>query len=126
MEDNIVKYTLSRNAYQVFKDMIDLRKRDIMAKVQSEIDAVDAEFEQDLALKRAEYEEIEKQIREDVLKSGTSVKGDYWHFVYSKGTVTWNSQALEGYCKAHPELLEYRREGKPSVAVKASKGQVAQ
>ena len=123
MEDEIVRYTLARNAYQTFKDMVEVLKKDIIAKVQPELDAIDAQFADELLSKRADYEEIEKQIRGDVLKAGQSFKGDYWHFVYSKGPVTWNTQALEGYCKAHPELLEYRKEGKPSVAVKPSKGQ---
>ena len=53
---------------------------------------------------------------------GETVKGDHLQAVWSKGRASWDDKALMGYTKAHPELLEFRKQGEPSVSIRSTSG----
>ena len=60
---------------------------------------------------------LEVEIKQDVLRLGESVSGEY-AAVYNKGRISWNNEAMEGYAAAHPEVLQFRKVGKPSVSIR--------
>jgi hypothetical protein len=57
-------------------------------------------------------------IKQDVLEHGETVKGEYLQAVWNKGRVSWNAKALVGYAVSHPEILELRKFGDPSVTIR--------
>jgi hypothetical protein len=58
-------------------------------------------------------------IKAAVLDLGNSVKATHLHAVWSKPRVSWDTKSLDGYAVAHPELFAFRKEGKPSVSIRA-------
>jgi len=61
---------------------------------------------------------MEDNIKERVLLAGETVSGSVLKAVFNKGRTKWDTKALDGYAKAHPELLEFRSEGKPYVSIR--------
>lgn len=108
------------------RDVIMLEKQRLLDEILTpEIKARMAEIESEFAQKaeavNANIAALEAEIRQDVLAHGASVKGAVLHAIFSKGRITWDTKALEGYATAHPELLAYRREGEPSVSIRVAK-----
>ena len=91
----------------VYTDEIKAKIADITAEFSVQSEAVN----ENIAI-------LEANIKDEVKSSGASVKGKFVHAVFTKGRVTWDSKALDGYTKAHPELTEYRKEGEPSVSLR--------
>jgi len=61
---------------------------------------------------------LEAEIKADVKAAGTSVKGKYFHAVYVKGRVTWNTDKMDAWLVDHPFLREARKEGEPSITLR--------
>jgi hypothetical protein len=95
-----------------------LRAALIPYEVQEELKAIDAEQKTTLDSMTQGIEQLKAQIKEEVIKKGETVKGEHLMAVYSKGKVTWNNKGLEDYAIAHPEVLDFRKIGEPSVAIK--------
>jgi len=90
--------------------------RDIDANLETEFEHRFYRIESGI---NAKVEAVKNHVKE--LKE--SVKGASLHAVYSKGRVSWNDDALKGFAAVHPEILPFRKEGEPSVAIKSVKGE---
>lgn len=110
-----------RNAAEVTRLDYEAKRAEILRSVQAELDALEAEYEPLLESARARAEALEAEIREAVLAHGATVKGSVYQAVYVRGRVTWDNQKLDKYAKEHPEILAYRREGEPSISLRAVK-----
>ena len=64
---------------------------------------------------------MKMQIQQAVLEIGKTVRGSALMAVYSKGRVTWDTRALDGFAAAYPELLPFRRQGEASVTFREVK-----
>lgn len=64
---------------------------------------------------------LENLIIDEVLKRQEGMKGEFLQAVYSKGRTTWDAKRLDGYALAHPEILELRKTGEPSVTIRRVK-----
>jgi len=87
-------------------------------EIKMELSALDVEYDQMAEVAENKLSAIKAQVKELVIESGESIKGEFVQAIYSKPRTTWNSKALEGYAMAHPEILEARKIGKPSVRFK--------
>ena len=56
-----------------------------------------------------------------MLAGGATAKGVHLMAVWAKGRETWDTSRLAGFAVAHPELLELRKIGEPTVAIRAIK-----
>ena len=90
----------------------------ITAEIKAKIAEIEAEFSGKGEAVSEKINALEAEVKELVKQAGKSVKGQFLHAVFTKGRVTWDSKALDGYAKAHPELSEYRKEGEPSVSLR--------
>lgn len=61
---------------------------------------------------------ITTEIKSEVLKVGESVRSDTYQAVYAKGKTTWDTEGLNGYALAHPEIESLRNVGKASVSIR--------
>ena len=93
----------------------------ILATVQEQLDALEAEYTPKLSAAVENANTITQAIKAAVIEQGASVKGAYLQAVYTKGRVSWDSKALEGFSAAHPEILTFRKVGEPSVSVRGLK-----
>lgn len=60
----------------------------------------------------------ERELKALVLESGASVKGNVVQAVFTKGRVSWDTRALDGYAAGHPEVAQFRKQGEPSVSIR--------
>lgn len=65
---------------------------------------------------------LDAEIRAEVLAAGTTAKGTSLICTWNKPRVSWDTKGLDGYAVAHPELNAFRKEGEPSVTIKAVRG----
>ena len=98
-------------------------------EVQKALAAIEAEAKEQKAALDLEYvgkgeavdaniTGLEEKIKEAVQAGGQSVKGRYLQAVWSKPRVTWDTRQLDEFASAHPEILPFRKEGKPSVSIR--------
>jgi hypothetical protein len=91
----------------------------IVAPVQDRIDDLEALYAEKTQALIEEIAIREGGIKDSVVALRESVKGSLLHAVYAKGRVSWDNGKLEGYAAAgHPEILDFRSEGKPSVSMR--------
>jgi hypothetical protein len=97
------------------------RRADILNAVQPQLDDLDREIKPRLAVAELQAAQLEGQIKVLVIGAGESVKGARLHAVYSKGRVTWDGKKLDGMMSLIPQLADARKEGEPSVTIRAVK-----
>lgn len=112
--------------YHAQRDLLILDKQKaidsiLTPDVKKQIADVEAEFNDKAAAVVENISALEEGIKQDVLGEGETVKGLRLQAVWSKGRVSWDDKALTGYAKAHPELNEFRKQGDPSVSIRANK-----
>lgn len=101
------------------RDLLSLdKKAAIPAEVQAILDEIEAEFAPKQEALSAEIEQLEQAVKADVLETGETAKGGSLQAVYTKGRVSWDTRALDGYAKANPAIAEYRKQGDPSVSIR--------
>jgi uncharacterized protein YifE (UPF0438 family) len=94
------------------------RRELVMEQVRAQLEAVDAEFGEMLREADEEVSRLEGEVKEAVRTVGQSVKHEGIHAVYVGGRVTWDNRRLGHYAETHPEVLEFRRVGNPSVSIR--------
>ena len=97
------------------------KRAEIMKAVQARLDDLAAEFEPLIKSAEERAADLEIEIKRDVLTQGASIKGRRLHAVFSTGRVSWDTEALNAYALAHPEVGEFRRQGQPSVSLRVVK-----
>lgn len=112
-----------RAAVDVARMDYESKRKDILKKVQAELDALEAEFQPTLEGAEANAAALEAEIRNDVLLRGESLHGGVYQAIYVKGRVSWDNQGITDYAAAHPEVLRFRKEGQPSVSLRIAGGQ---
>ena len=97
------------------------KRQALLAPIQEELNALEAQF---TVLKVAQDSLIaaaEAEVKADVVALGESVKGATLHAIYAKGRSSWDTGKLEGFAAAHPEILQFRKIGEPSVSLRILK-----
>jgi len=90
-------------------------------EIRQKMDDIETEFAPLLANVQERIAKVESAIKEAVLQSCKTVKGRSLQAVWSKPRVTWDTKALDGYVAAHPEVEQFRKEGRPSVSIRLVK-----
>ena len=127
MTEAQIKELLDRLAeYQSQRDAANIEKQALIDEVYTpEIKQRMADIEAEFAGKTETVNEniaaLEAEIKQAVINHGASVKGSFFHAVFAKGRVSWDTKSLDGYAAAHPELIAFRKEGDPSVSIRTAK-----
>jgi len=87
-------------------------------EIKEKLAEIDAEFDPKVDELAQQKSMLEGDIKHEVLSAGRTVKGTYHSFVWSKPRVSWDTKALDSYALAHPEIVQFRAEGAPSVSVR--------
>lgn len=98
-----------------------LKDKAIPAEVKMALAEIDDEYQKALDAAHQSYTEAEAAIKTAVAEHGETVKGQFLQAVWSKPRVTWDAKALDGYAINHPELFAFRKEGAPSVSIRATR-----
>lgn len=87
-----------------------------LAGLKTAYEEAKAQFERDTAEARTTIEDMEAEIKEEVLARGETVKTDYMTVTWNKGKTSWDGKLLEGYALAHPDILAAKKVGAPTVS----------
>ncbi|NOK58515.1 MAG: hypothetical protein GFH27_549279n321 [Chloroflexi bacterium AL-W] len=94
------------------------RRDEILKSVQAKLDALKDEYQPLLDAADERISDLEATIKASVTAHGVSVRHRDFHAIYSRPRVSWDTKALDGYAASHPEIRDFRKEGKPSVSLR--------
>ena len=96
----------------------DEKRRSIQATIQSELDALDAEYQPLKNNLSEQSSALEAEIKQETLVTGATIHGAHMMAVWAKGRVSWDSKQLEGMIAIIPQIAAARKEGEPSVSLR--------
>ena len=100
---------------------VDSKRSEIMAIVQEELDALDAETIPQIQAMQKAITDLTEKIKTETLKEGQSIKGSRFHAIYTKGRTSWDTNSLDGYAVAHPEIARFKKVGEPSISIRPTR-----
>ena len=104
------------------RDVLNLQKKELIDQVltpeiRARLEEIEAEFAGKLEGAEANIAALEEEIRQTALQHGASVRGAFLRVVWHKGRVSWDTQSLDRYAQAHPEVGAFRKQGEPYVSI---------
>lgn len=123
MADEIIEKLDRLANFMAQRDVLGLQKQELIDQVLSpeikaRLEEIEAEFAGRLEAVQANIDELEAEIRQDVLHHGSSVRSEFLRVEWHKGRVSWDTHSLDGYARAHPEIVAFRKQGEPFVSIK--------
>ena len=105
-------------------DALNLKKQALIDsiltdEIKQQLAEIDAEFAPEYEAVSEKTTTLEQEIKADVILAGETVKGDHLMAVFNNGRVSWDTKGLDGVLAVMPELEKFRKEGAPSVAIRA-------
>jgi 5-methylcytosine-specific restriction endonuclease McrA len=98
------------------------RKNEILTpEMQVRLNAIDKEYVELAEPLDEAISAIRARIKERSEQYRLTVKGSGFQVVWRNGPVRWDTKGLDEYAKTHPEVLQYKREGKGSAAILPAK-----
>jgi hypothetical protein len=108
-----------RNAAEFTRLDHETKRAEILKQIQAELDALDAEYEPVLEAAQENIAALENEIKTDVLLFGESVSGGMYRACYTQGRVSWDNEGMAKYAMLHPDVLQFKKQGQPSVSLRA-------
>ena len=107
---------------QAQRDLLEMQKKELIRQVLgpdllAQLEEIEDEFASSVEGVDLNIAQLEREIRQEVIDHGATVKGEYLRAVYNRGRITWDSEKLEHMAQFVPEILGYRREGKPYISI---------
>jgi len=123
LENLLDAYTAKRQEYDAFQLHCAAQTAEILAAIPVELREalakVDAARDAGARQLQADIDALAATLKSAVGAAGHTVKGTDYQVVYSRGRVSWDTRALEGYAAAHEELYQFRLESEPTVSIRA-------
>jgi hypothetical protein len=88
--------------------------------VKARLADVEAEFAQKAEAAASNIQALEAEIKAETLGVGETVRASGIQAVWNKGRQTWDSKGLSSYSESHPDILQFRKEGEPTVTIRRS------
>ena len=107
-----------RNAIEFTRLDYETKRSNILKQIQSELDALDAEYQPALEAAGDNISALENEIKTDVLLYGESVSGGMYRASYTQGRVSWDNEGMAKYAAIHPDVLQFRKQGQPIVSLR--------
>ena len=86
--------------------------------IKAELNAIEAERSTSLDAANEGMNKIQAEIKSDVVNHGSTVKSEHIQAIFVNPRITWDTKRLDGYAAAHPEIVQFRKIGKPTVRLK--------
>jgi len=110
--DNLVGIELLNAEKQALIDTV------LTPEIKEKLAEIDAEFTPKVDALNSRNTTLIDTVKGEVLATGQTLNGSYHQAVFTKGRVSWDTKALDGYAAAHPEVATFRKEGQPSVSIR--------
>lgn len=120
-QDKLDKLTeLYAESDMVHARYAELRNEIVPAEIAAKLDDLAAEEKGATAAIEEVIAALTDEIKAEVIAAGATVRGQYAQAIYTKGRVSWDTKALDGYAAGHPEIAPFRKIGAPSVSIRWS------
>lgn len=120
-EDALAFYsTLVNSKDNLQAEMQEAIDQAIPQEVKDQIEDIKAELQPKIDRLNQEISLYEGRLKEYVIQVGETLKGEYHMVVPAKGRTTWDTKGLDGYSKAHPEILAFKTTHDPSASIRKS------
>lgn len=116
--EKLERFSNLRNAAEFTRLDYETKRKEILQQIQLELDALDAEYKPVLEAAEENITTLENEIKTDVLLYGESVSGGMYRACYSQGRVSWDNDGMARYAASHPDVLQFRKQGQPSVSLR--------
>jgi DNA-binding Lrp family transcriptional regulator len=116
--EKLERFSNLRNAAEFTRLDYETKRKEILKQIQPELDALDAEYQPVLEAAHENMEALENEIKTDVLLYGESIAGGMYRACYTQGRVSWDNEGMIRYAAAHPDVLQFRKQGQPSVSLR--------
>lgn len=94
------------------------RREEILTpEMQANLDKIDEEYSELAEPLDESISALRTCIKKRTEQYRLTVKGSGFQTVWRSGPVMWDTKGLDEYAKSHPEILQYRKEGKGSAAI---------
>jgi hypothetical protein len=108
--------------FQAQRDVLNLQKKELIDQILSEeikarLEEIEAEFATRMEAVEENIALLEEEVKAEVIRHGATVRGTFLRAVWNKGRISWDSHGIERYAKSHPEVLGFRKQGKPYVSI---------
>jgi hypothetical protein len=109
-----------RNAAEFTRLDYETKRTVILKQIQAELDALDSEYKPVLEAAEENIAVLENEIKTDVLLCGESVSGGMYRASYTQGRVSWDNEGMTKYAALHPDVLQFRKQGQPTVSLRVA------
>jgi hypothetical protein len=116
--EKLERLTNLRGAADVARLDYEAKRTEILKRIQSDLDALDAEYKPVLEAAEENIAALENEIKTDVLLYGESVSGGSYRATYTQGRVSWDNEGMSKYAVFHPDVLQFRKQGNPIVSLR--------
>ena len=116
--EKLERLTNLRGAADVARLDYESKRAEILKKVQAELDAIDSEYHPILESADENIAALENEIKTDVLLYGESISGGSYRASYTQGRVSWDNEGMAKYAAAHPDVIQFRKQGNPIVTLR--------
>jgi hypothetical protein len=117
--DALAEYQAQRDLLRIAYD--EQRAALIPPEVQQALAELDAENRGQIEAVNANIAALGDTIRDAVIAHGATVKGANLQAVYTQGRASWDTKGLDVYAEVRPEILPFRKPGKPFVSFREVK-----
>jgi hypothetical protein len=87
-------------------------------EVRERLAEIETEFESKSEIAGVKIATLEAEIKAEVLAQRETVKGGKFQAVWNKGRQSWDDKGLTAYAESHPEVMQFRKQGEPSVTIR--------
>ena len=102
-------------------NLAELKAKAIPVDVYKIIAELDDEYLPMIEQVQAALAYTKERIEQQVLDATTTWKGTRYMAVWNRGRETWDGKALDGFAMAHPEILQAKKIGNPTVTFRQVK-----
>ncbi len=120
LTDKLERLTNLHAASDVARLDYEARRKEILRKMQPELEALESEYRPLLESAEENIATLEAEIKTEVLLHGQSVSGGAYRAVYTQGRISWDNEGMAKYANSHPEVLQFRKQGQPSVSLRSA------
>ncbi|MEW6094058.1 MAG: hypothetical protein AB1531_08850 [Chloroflexota bacterium] len=116
--EKLERLTNLRAAADLTRMDYEAKRLEILKQIQAELDALEAEYTPLLESANENLASLEAEIKNDVLMHGESVQAGSYRAVYVQGRVSWDNDGMNRYAVSHPDILQFRKQGQPTVTIR--------
>ncbi len=114
--DKLTEITTALDTLQIDYEA---KRAEILKTVQNDLEVLEAEYTPIVQEMRDGIAKLKAEIKNDVLLNGSTIRSSRYKAVYMRGRVTWDTKGITKYAEVNPEIMKFRRQGRPSVSIRS-------